>query len=316
MKYSGIILLTMMSAVFCVQAGVAEPQRSPQEQRRLNISLEAHARAYPLPDIESLVQQGADVHATGFRGFSALHMAGSGGNCAVGKYLVERESNIHALTDGGWSALHCAAQGGSLGLVQFLVERGADIYALTGKDQSVIYCVARGGRYDNQAKKKERSEIIQFLLQKGATIAPKDDKMRIVNVLLKATEDVSPEQFVALCDRPETLFTPEHDQLNETQKNNLLRYAALAGKDGLVTALLANGIKVNESSVLSLSPQACAVIGTLQPQTFDRIPEQGVYGEDERVYALAKKHGYHYGKNKLMTLFSIAIAAVIRLIAN
>ena len=314
MKYSGIILLTMMVAVFCVQAGVAEPQRDQQEQNRLNQKLIAKACGFGFLSIKDLVEQGADIHAVDSRGCSVLHAAARWGRLEVAEFLVERGANIHALADGGWSALHCAVERGNLEFVQFLVKSEANIHALTGKGQSVINCAARGGNFDSQDQKMECSKIMQFLAQQGATISPEDEKAKIADVLLKAIEGVSSDQFAALCEKPESLLITKYDKLNNAQKTNLLRCAALAGSDNLVNALLANGVTVDEECALSLSPRACAVIGNLQPRTFDRIPTQGVYGDDERVYALAKRHEYHYGKNKLMTLLSIAIAAVLRMV--
>ena len=319
MRYSKLpLLIIMMSTVVHAPAGTVEPERTPQEQKRLDNSLLASARAFP-NDMRLLVARGADVHAVNCRGFSALHLAGCGGNVEGGMFLVEKGANIHVLADEGCSPLHCAAQGGSLELVQFLVKQGADVHELTVQGQSAVNCIIGGGRHDDQAKKVECSKIMQFLLQNGVAIAPKDDKAKIADVLLQSTEGISSEQFAALCDNPERLFTPgEYDQLTEAQKNNLLCCAALAGKDDLIVALLQKGVNVNEPSALSfgLSPRACAVIGNLQPQTFDILPTQGVYGDDERVYALAKRHGYHYGENKLMTLLRIASAAVLRLLAN
>ena len=84
MKYSGMFLLTMMATVFCAQARGHELLRISQEQNCLNVRLRLTARFGELSAIKDIVQEGADIHAVDRMGSSALHYAGSGGNCAVG----------------------------------------------------------------------------------------------------------------------------------------------------------------------------------------------------------------------------------------
>jgi ankyrin repeat protein len=76
--------------------------------------------------VETLVRNGASVHATGRGQMTALHEASANGEAAVANYLLSLGAEVNAETIDGVTPLMCAAAWGNLGVAKLLLENGAD----------------------------------------------------------------------------------------------------------------------------------------------------------------------------------------------
>jgi len=76
--------------------------------------------------VETLVRNGASVHATGLLKMTALHEASANGKASVVNYLLSLGAEIDAETTQGVTPLMCAAAWGNLEVVKLLLEFGAN----------------------------------------------------------------------------------------------------------------------------------------------------------------------------------------------
>ena len=123
---------------------------------KINKQFIAASKNNQIAALESLLNQGADVHANNDY---ALKSAAFFGYLEVVKLLVTHGANIHA---DGEMALRRASFHGHLPIVEFLIAHGADIHA-----------------DDNEALKKAacygRLEVVKFLVKRGANIHANND---------------------------------------------------------------------------------------------------------------------------------------------
>lgn len=79
-----------------------------------------------LEAVETLVRNGASVHATGRSRMTALHEASANGEAAVASFLLSLGAEVDAETIDGVTSLMCAAAWGILEVAKLLLEKGAD----------------------------------------------------------------------------------------------------------------------------------------------------------------------------------------------
>ncbi|KAH8834360.1 ankyrin repeat-containing domain protein [Flagelloscypha sp. PMI_526] len=118
-------------------------------------TLEAASQAGNIEVVQFIVDNGADINATGGAYGTALQAAAEGRSLEVVELLVEKGADVNARGDYG-TALQSAARWGSLKMVQYLVEKGADVNAMGEHYGSSLHAAAWCGSL----------EIVQFLVEK------------------------------------------------------------------------------------------------------------------------------------------------------
>ncbi|XP_037025353.1 protein VAPYRIN-like [Bradysia coprophila] len=97
------------------------------EQIKLDEDLIAKARRGNLNAVKNLIERGANIKATDYAQWTALHVSAFWGRLEVVKYLVEYGADIEARSDQGDTALQLAAGGAQFHVIKYLVEHGADV---------------------------------------------------------------------------------------------------------------------------------------------------------------------------------------------
>ncbi|KAL8777526.1 MAG: hypothetical protein Q9194_002504 [Teloschistes cf. exilis] len=109
----------------------------------------------------------ADIHATNYRGKTALHLAveNKTNRIPLIKLLLENGANVHAKSDGGWTPLHNAAEKGYEDVASLLLDWGADVNTTTSSGMTALHWCARNGHI---------STVKLLLQQSGIRIHRKD----------------------------------------------------------------------------------------------------------------------------------------------
>lgn len=92
--------------------------------------------------VETLVRNGASVHATGNHEVTALHEASANDQAAVANYLLSIGAKVDAKTIDGVTPLMSAAAWGNIEVAKVLLENGAD-YAKIDRYGATAADVAR-----------------------------------------------------------------------------------------------------------------------------------------------------------------------------
>ncbi|KAL8827955.1 MAG: hypothetical protein Q9170_006803 [Blastenia crenularia] len=102
-------------------------------------------------------QNNANIHATNYRGKTALHLGveRKSNRVALVKLLLENGANVHARSDGAWTPLHNAAEKGYEDVASLLVRWKADVNASTSSGMTALHWSARNGHID----------VVKLLLQ-------------------------------------------------------------------------------------------------------------------------------------------------------
>ncbi|KAL8667458.1 MAG: hypothetical protein Q9202_000674 [Teloschistes flavicans] len=109
----------------------------------------------------------ADIHATNYRGKTALHLAveNKTNRIPLIKLLLGNGANVHAKSDGGWTPLHNAAEKGYEDVASLLLEWGANVNTTTSSGMTALHWCARNGHIN----------IVKLLLkQPGIRVHRKD----------------------------------------------------------------------------------------------------------------------------------------------
>ncbi len=111
--------------------------------------------------VQALLDHGAEVQARDDNGGAPLHWALNANTCEVAALLIEKGADATLRDARGRTPLHGVAQRGSVNVARLLLERGADIDAV---DESGVFplAIAASGKL----------EMVQFLLEQGARVAP------------------------------------------------------------------------------------------------------------------------------------------------
>jgi ankyrin repeat protein len=83
---------------------------------------------FPLQQISTLLQNGADIHAQDYYGQDALHMAAWNGHYLALETHLDNAANPNARDHEGQTALHKAAAQGHQDVVTYLAQKGADLH--------------------------------------------------------------------------------------------------------------------------------------------------------------------------------------------
>lgn len=83
-----------------------------------------------IKEVELLLDNGANIHATNTDGLTALHQACIDNNSAMVEFLINRGANVSAADNEGWTPLHATASQGYTEIARILIANGADIRAV------------------------------------------------------------------------------------------------------------------------------------------------------------------------------------------
>jgi len=134
-------------------------------------SMAGHVRV-----VEFLLDHGADVNASGKKGFTPLCGAVADLRRDVAKLLISRGANVNAKDERGWPLLHAVfltffghnARGNfedRWELLALLIDNGADVNTRGVSGRTVLHSAAQFGLVS----------LAEFLISKGADVNAKDD---------------------------------------------------------------------------------------------------------------------------------------------
>ncbi|VDN51290.1 unnamed protein product [Dracunculus medinensis] len=89
-------------------------------------------------EVQSLLDNGADINTCTVDGLTALHQAVIDGKPEMVQFLCEQGSNLNAQDNEGWTPLHAAACCGNVDLVEYLCSEGADISVINSDKELAI----------------------------------------------------------------------------------------------------------------------------------------------------------------------------------
>ncbi|CAM9835929.1 unnamed protein product [Ectocarpus fasciculatus] len=115
--------------------------------------------------IRTLIEHGADVDATNYRGVTALHHATANNMVEAMDVLLRAGADVRSMDESGHTVLHMAAAAqpcAKAATLALLLEYGADVHAQTKWGTAVLaYVTARAGSQD-------AVEVVDLLLRWGA----------------------------------------------------------------------------------------------------------------------------------------------------
>ncbi|VBB26354.1 unnamed protein product [Acanthocheilonema viteae] len=94
-----------------------------------------------LEEVQTLLNDGANINTTTVDGLTALHQAVIDGKPKMVQFLVEHGANVNAQDNEGWTPLHAAACCGNVDLVEYLCAEGADL-SVTNTDKELAVDLA------------------------------------------------------------------------------------------------------------------------------------------------------------------------------
>ncbi|GBM40117.1 Ankyrin-3 [Araneus ventricosus] len=180
--------------------------------------------------VRFVLDQGVDIEAKDSKGFNVLHVASSFGRAETVKFFLEQKKpSINEETNDGQTPLHLAIQYGHKVVVQILLQNNACTSFKSGGSSPLWYAVwydrkdiveilleriqnvnadVRMGGYTSLhvAAEKGHTELVNFLLEKGASVNKESDEQliplhlasmrgnaEIVSALLSQKSDVNAE---------------------------------------------------------------------------------------------------------------------------
>jgi len=129
------------------------------------MSLFDAARSGDAKLIQSLVENGADVHKTNYYGYTALHFAAFSGHANVCEALVKEGSRINLRDKQGATPVFVAASRGHSKVVELLIQLGASRHRTNQTGQTPLHVAAHKGHL----------ETVEALVQLGADVHRTDD---------------------------------------------------------------------------------------------------------------------------------------------
>uniref|UniRef100_A0A9J2Q666 cGMP-dependent protein kinase interacting domain-containing protein n=1 Tax=Ascaris lumbricoides TaxID=6252 RepID=A0A9J2Q666_ASCLU len=94
-----------------------------------------------LEEVQTLLDNGADINTCTVDGLTALHQAVIDGKPEMVQFLCDHGADLNAQDNEGWTPLHAAACCGNLDLVEYLCMEGADI-SVTNSDKELAVDLA------------------------------------------------------------------------------------------------------------------------------------------------------------------------------
>ncbi|CAN8071832.1 unnamed protein product, partial [Agarophyton chilense] len=100
------------------------------------------------PTLAKLVAHGADLHARGNSGSTALHLAAWSNTEHAAQLLLSHGANVEASSKNGRTPLMFAARRGNCNMMHALVQHGADLHARDQRGRTALHFAAQSGRAD------------------------------------------------------------------------------------------------------------------------------------------------------------------------
>ena len=110
-----------------------------------------------------LLENNADVHATGFNGRTSLHSAVFHDNEAMVRLVLKHKADVWLRDLDGYTPIHEAARIGNAEMATLLIQRGADISEKDSDGVTALHLAGMGG-YD---------AMVQFMIHHGANALAK-----------------------------------------------------------------------------------------------------------------------------------------------
>lgn len=175
--------------------------------------------------VQLLLEHGADANLNyEFGSASPLLIAAFSGHLAIVKLLLDKGAKVDSKNEYGGTALWHAMVEGHKAVVELLLEKGANIDSKDINEQTPLMAAAIHGD----------ASMVMFLLEKGADINTKDRNRRTSLWLASKKPDAA---IVKLLLEKGAHVDPQDDDEGKTP----LMWAAMRGKESLVSLLLQNG---------------------------------------------------------------------------
>jgi len=158
----------------------------------LNKDFYEAARRGDLPEVKSLLSQGADINWRFKTGFTPLMAAIHNGHWVLAKFLIAKGANVNA--QARLTPLMLASKKGQREIVGLLLAKGADVNAKSPQGATSLMSASGRGSQD----------VVKLLLAKGANVnaktkegwtalmgASRDGHSKVVKLLLAAGADVN-----------------------------------------------------------------------------------------------------------------------------
>ncbi len=229
-----IIFCLVLLLVFTADAAVQKQTKSIHEA----------ARDGDIAQVQSHFLRGANIDETDEDGFTALHLAASGGHKGVAEMLIASGANVNANSRKFRSTpLHHAAGKGHKDVAQLLIDKGANVNAKDNKQRTPLRLAADGNH----------REIVELLIAKGADVNAKQDYGRTL---------VHSAAYAGHKDVAELLIEKGADiNAKDSFGQTALHLAARYGHANVAELLIAKGGDINVKDRLGLTPLHSAALG-------------------------------------------------------
>ncbi|CAM9606151.1 unnamed protein product, partial [Ectocarpus sp. 13 AM-2016] len=203
--------------------------------------------------LTTLLRKGADIHARGGRGMTALHTAAERGQAGATRILAKATGvEINCRDDFGRTPLHLAASKGDLHTVEALVAAGADVslrvennyaveYEGLSGDCSALDFAAFGGHVN----------VMKLLVRYGAGVRDTSHNTRLLTALHHAAAGTK-------VDAIEFLMSSGADANAGALKWKPIHFATEANSPEAVLALVRHGADLHAEDSLGRPPLSCA----------------------------------------------------------
>lgn len=140
-------------------------KKSAEEQEKLDDRLLAVLWDKNLDAVKKILQEGANVHATGYWGRTPFHLAVIYGYFEMVRLFIENGANVHATDKTKRTPLHMAAFYGYLEVVRLLIENDASVHATDDSKWTPLHEAASWGYL----------EVARLLIENGAKVDATND---------------------------------------------------------------------------------------------------------------------------------------------
>lgn len=196
--------------------------------------------------VRLLVQRGANIHATGHSGRTALHVAALMDFEVVAAFLLGSGAHASCKDKQGCTPLILASSRGLMGAVDVLVEHlrasGTDLEEGDAKGRTALHWAAEEGQ----------ELVVAFLLRSGAQ-AGCSDNGGVTPLMLASGKGLGGVAHLLV----EYLEAPGLEQ-RDAKGRTALHWAAEQGQELMVAFLLRNGAQAESSAPDGMTPLMCA----------------------------------------------------------
>ena len=187
--------------------------------------------------IDALIEAGADLEVTDYRGSTALHTAAADADKLVIHRLIKAGSNMEAVTSNGFTPLIVAATRGRLETFQALVELGAKTSFENPNQSNLYHFAANGGNI----------QIVKLVPK----LSPHSDIDAVAGgftPLMIAADNRDIESFNALLD------LGANPMIEGARGSRAIHIAAQAGDQKVIDRLLTAGIDIDTITKDGITP--------------------------------------------------------------